>query len=178
MPALSNLFRGAALVLLMAACAAGGSPPLASGPDRIAPPASGTPGLAASPTQAPSAATDASPSPIPVSAVTQIDGPWWASDGADGPSQLTIDAAQQSWRTSVVGDRGGPSATGTFTFAEGVLTWQEGWPGCPANAMGSYELLLSADAQRLTFVVVGDECPARESHLRAWPTWLRGEPPR
>lgn len=159
------------LVLVMVGCsqAVGGSPTPPADPIAPAPPA--TPS-----TTAPATATPAAGSPLPVSSDAQIDDAWWAWDAAAGQVlQLTFDPG--TWQLAQGSPPGSPLHAGTYTLAEGVLTWQEGWFDCDVGAMGSYEVLLSPDAGQLSFMLVGDECAARMDAFSAMRTWQRGAPP-
>jgi hypothetical protein len=164
------------VALLIAACSALG--PSTSGSSV---PPTHTPSSASSPMTGPGSpvATTSYPSSFaPVVDAAQVDGVWWVWDAAaGGPKHVTLDAAALTWRLGHGRYPGIERGRGTFTFAEGVLTWQEGWFDCAADAMGSYDLMLSADARWLTFLLVGDECQARQNDFATWPTWQRGLPP-
>lgn len=175
MVALRGIFTGAPLVLVLAGCvvaAPAATSPVASMP---LPTTTHSAPAIATPTPPPTA-TFVLGSPLPVRDDAQIDDIWWVWD-AESYTPVHITFEPGTWKIGQGPYPGSILREGTYTLGEGVLTWQEGWFDCAPDAMGSYEVLLSPDERWLSFLLVGDECPARLQTFATWRTWERGLPP-
>lgn len=190
------LLCGGVAIAIVAGCAAAPGAAPTGVPTSTPPPAATQAPTAAlqtpTPTPPPAPTPTPTPTPIPtptptrapetpraVTGLADIDDIWWVFDAqAGGPNTINFHG-DGTYRLAHGPGFGIEVGKGTFSVEGDVLTFDNGWFDCSADATGSYRLKLSGGGGFLTFTVIEDSCSERYvDTFHKWATWQRGRPPQ